>query len=274
MLITDWTPNNGAVFDRPVFAIGDVHGQAEALAGLLAHLEALPGAREGELIFLGDLIDRGPDTLGAVATAFAARDRWRAVQHLPGNHELMLLAALQGDCDACTTWLANGGMDVILEIDLERNMTLDAALDALRARLPEDWTRTYGEGPTHLRRAGGGRVLFVHAGIHPRRDLAETFAQDRFARSDDHWAWIRQPFLGWPKGWGHLGLDLVVHGHTPATTHPLEDACQAAELLDVVADFGCVCLDAGAMRRPQLVAAEFRGERHRLHVLEAPRLDY
>lgn len=270
MLITDWTNNNGVTFDAPVFAIGDVHGQAQALTRMLTHLETLPGATDGELIFLGDLIDRGPDTLGAVAAAFGARARWRAVTQLPGNHELMLLAALEGHQDTRMLWLANGGMDVIEEIDTERKMTLDEATEALRARLPADWVQTYAEGPTHLRRGRDGRALFIHAGIHPRRTLEETLAMPRRDRGDDHWAWIRQPFLGWPEGWAHLGLDLVIHGHTPATTQPLDDPREAAELLDVVEAFGCICLDAGAMRRPQVAAVEFRGDRHRLHIAEAP----
>ncbi|MEM8996557.1 MAG: tetratricopeptide repeat protein [Acidobacteriota bacterium] len=58
---------------RPLFAIGDVHGHAAALAPLLEHLDRVIAAEYGsepvDLVHLGDFIDRGPDPLGVLALA-------------------------------------------------------------------------------------------------------------------------------------------------------------------------------------------------------------
>ncbi len=77
--------------------IGDVHGELSALNVLLERLE-----REGDyfLIFLGDLIDRGPDSLGVVRRVRALVDSGRA-QCLLGNHELNLL---RGDKKPGSYW--------------------------------------------------------------------------------------------------------------------------------------------------------------------------
>ncbi len=49
------------------YAIGDIHGRADLLARLLARIEAHRAGRPRRLVFLGDAIDRGPDSAGAVA---------------------------------------------------------------------------------------------------------------------------------------------------------------------------------------------------------------
>ena len=99
------------------------------------------------------------------------------------------------------------------------------------------------EGPTHLE-AGG--FLLVHAGLDPHAERAAFLAQPRSrVRHDEHWAWVREPFLGWTGGWGADGHGVVVHGHTPATHRPIRTLGQAEALLDVVATHGRLCLDAG-----------------------------
>src|SRR5689334_2268954 len=69
------------------FAIGDVHGCQTALQTLLAQL-ALQA--EDKLIFLGDLIDRGPDAKGVIESVLQLRQE-RLVEVIEGNHEEMLL---------------------------------------------------------------------------------------------------------------------------------------------------------------------------------------
>jgi len=271
MLTTDWRPNAGVIFENQTFAVGDVHGQAEALGELLAHLAGLEqhGA-ERELIFLGDLIDRGPDTLGAARAAFAARDMFETVVLLPGNHELMLLAAMKGSMDSALLWLGNGGHDVLDELQLPPKTNWADTFAALEAALPEGWCEAYENGPTHLRRGRARDALFIHAGIHPHLPIEEFLARPRLERDDMHWAWIRQPFLDWQGGWDQHDLKLIMHGHTPATTRPIEDGATLEKLLDHTEAHGCICLDAGAMRRPQVAAVEFIKDQHRLHLRPAP----
>ncbi|MFZ3583192.1 metallophosphoesterase [Loktanella sp. DJP18] len=106
-----------------LLVIGDVHGQNAALRGVLTGLGRVstPG-KPRVLVFLGNLIDRGPDSLGCLNTAFndaASRARADEVVYLPGNHELLLAdtflearageAAMKHPRAAGGIWAMNGG---------------------------------------------------------------------------------------------------------------------------------------------------------------------
>jgi serine/threonine protein phosphatase 1 len=267
--------------DTAVFAVGDVHGHKRKLAELLDGLADVrtPGKRR-HLVFLGDLLDRGPDSVGTFHLAATAGREYGFddVTYLPGNHELMLLDAMDWMANPLRAgakpvlnaepklgnWLVNGGMAVLEEV----KPTWGAGdwmgdRDALVEALPLwngvpllDHLRTCA---THLR---VGDAVFVHAGVAPKRPLADTLDLDRASHLDSkvgdrHWAWVRKPFLEWPFGWTEDGRcakgdgkpgKLVVHGHTaPAgvRTGWLDDP----ELL--LRNFGKfhsarLCLDGGA----------------------------
>ena len=201
-----------------IFAIGDIHGGADLLAGLLDHARALPRRAAHRLVVqLGDLIDRGPRSLAALDLAAEAAHRAGAdvAVGLMGNHEQMLLYALSGEgwphAQAYELWIDNGGDAVLHEIfgaGWRRGHTPAKVRDALGIRL--DHLRDL---RSHWR---SGDVVFVHAGLSPRIPpdafLATGWAQD-FAtlREDEHWAWIRGPFL---RAARHHGL-FVCHGHSP-----------------------------------------------------------
>ena len=70
-------------------AIGDIHGHSRALAALLENVKPQP---QDTLVFLGDSIDRGPDSRGVVEQVIALQERCHVVP-LMGNHEEMLLNA-------------------------------------------------------------------------------------------------------------------------------------------------------------------------------------
>src|SRR4029453_12966291 len=94
------------------YAVGDVHGRLDLLNQLLALIEQdveRSPARKSLLIFLGDLIDRGPDSRGVV-------ERLRTYRHDPlrtfflgGNHEEVLLRLLAGERGILASWLKFGG---------------------------------------------------------------------------------------------------------------------------------------------------------------------
>jgi serine/threonine protein phosphatase 1 len=268
-LSTEWADNKGPIFDIPTFAIGDVHGQAGALERLLGHIDSLSlDDAEREIIFTGDLVDRGPESLRAIELAVEACDRFDVSTLLPGNHELMMMTCLMGEGrrEDFSRWYDNGGKAVLNEVGPYEANNLDEAFKKIIDRLDTRFIDTIMRGPTHLIR---NRTLFVHAGILPDENMQDFLSQSRFAPPHPmHWAWIRQPFLSWQGGWQDHGLDLVVHGHTPVTTRMIETTKDAAFLLDQVTDHSCICLDAGAMRVPQVVAVEFRGAEHRLHIAQ------
>ena len=188
------------------YAVGDIHGRLDLLNLLLAEIEADIAAREPRktfLIFLGDLIDRGPESAGVV-------ERLRTYQHrdvrtifLGGNHEEVLLNIIQGKKGVLPSWLKFGGAQCAESygIDPERlgMMEEGAAIDLVRARVPREHAQFIDSFADTFR---FGDYLFVHAGIRP------GVALDEQNRSDLRW--IRDPFLSDAKEHGFT----VVHGHT------------------------------------------------------------
>src|SRR3954452_25398799 len=83
--------------DLEIFAIGDIHGRPDLLEALLAEAETAPReAATRQLLFTGDLVDRGPDSLGALALAAEAGARIGASETiaLMGNHEILMRLSL------------------------------------------------------------------------------------------------------------------------------------------------------------------------------------
>jgi serine/threonine protein phosphatase 1 len=212
--------------DLEIVVVGDIHGRSDLLEALLAEVPALE-APARRLVFTGDLVDRGPDSLGALRLAAAAGERIGAAETvgLMGNHELLMRLTLDPATPVKTAlvalrvWLGNGGGAVAEEIIGARAPRNDArrTLAALREAAPE-WILAWLAGLRTHHRSGG--VLFVHAGVNPKLPL-ETFLSARWdeplGQVDEkaHWAWVRGPFLDCrPDERGFQGY-FVVHGHTP-----------------------------------------------------------
>lgn len=187
------------------YAIGDVHGRLDLLDRLLTAIDEDRRAREPvgevEIILLGDLIDRGPQSAGVVRRVMAGVEG-AAVHALMGNHEELMLDALDGDRGRLKSWLRVGG-DVALEswglppALLEDE--LDAVLAAARTAVTPAERSWLGKRPLLLRR---GDYAFVHAGVRPGIPL------DRQVRED--MLWIRGDFLESSRDHGAM----VVHGHS------------------------------------------------------------
>ena len=123
--------------ERPILAVGDVHGRLDLLRAIHRHLEekVLPEARAHGtplVAHLGDHIDRGPDSLGCLLAADAFAPEGCETPLLPGNREQMALDALDGREDI-DLWMMNGGISVLDGMD--RNMFAELSrgpLDRLR----------------------------------------------------------------------------------------------------------------------------------------------
>ncbi|AMV28833.1 diadenosine tetraphosphatase [Gemmata sp. SH-PL17] len=92
-----------------VLAIGDVHGCLVALNDLLAWVQP---TRADDLIFLGDYVDRGPDTRGVINRLIELKQT-RPVVCLRGNHEIMMLQARDGGRPERKMWLGVGGVQAL-----------------------------------------------------------------------------------------------------------------------------------------------------------------
>lgn len=173
------------------FVVGDIHGCLGSLTRLLEKCGRFAAGRPARFIFLGDYIDRGPDSAGVVELIMAmqAAEPDKVIA-LAGNHE-DFLQRLDRPADIAL-WLDNGGDETLASYDA-----------ASVADLPADhliWLRNL---PTHF---DDGLRFFVHAGIRPDVPL------DRQTPSD--LLWIREPFLSSTAAFGRL----IVHGHTPTKT--------------------------------------------------------
>jgi serine/threonine protein phosphatase 1 len=170
------------------FAIGDVHGCLAKLNALLAKCVSFANGRPSQFIFLGDYIDRGPDSAGVVQTIMDIQGADPSgVVALSGNHEELLRDAHK--YDAVAEWLMNGG-----------SATLRSYGVAAPSLIPGNHLSWLERLPDHH---DDGQRFFVHAGIRPGVPLNQ--------QSRDDLLWIREPFLSSSVDHGRL----IVHGHTP-----------------------------------------------------------
>ena len=231
-----------------ILAIGDVHGCAEyldAMLGLLdrIHTRARHRGRRGELVMVGDYVDRGPDSLGVLerlgAGIGAALNT--PVHLLLGNHDQLLAACLHvmPDPEILELWFENGGHTTMAECGIGAD---DVAADPaevsarLRARLGREGIRVLRE-LAHTWRCGN--YLFVHGGVDPSRALEVHSATEL--------VWMREPFLD-GAGWRHPFA--VVHGHTPCVPEVLPHR---------------IAIDSGCFHTGVLTAVELADDRLRFH---------
>lgn len=221
--VSAWHPAPFDTGDETLFAVGDVHGcalQLEALLEAIAELAA-EAPVPTRLIFLGDLIDRGPDSLG-VLELWAREPQAHGVDQvhrLMGNHEMTLLLAI-GDgphaASARQLWLGEhmGGAPVLAQMRMRVGRP-EAPLDQALVESALD-------GPVlaHLRSMAPhlriGNLLFVHGGLRPQADVDTWLSRPWTGFRDAEWAWIMADFLQWQQGFGGIR---VVHGHTPPQRH-------------------------------------------------------
>lgn len=188
------------------YAVGDIHGRLDLLEQLLARIEEdaeKRPARKTSLIFVGDLIDRGPDSRGVVERLRTYRHHRIRPYFLAGNHEEVLLRLLAGERGILTSWLQFGGAECLKSYDCElaelSGSSEATSLQRVREAIPESHSSFIGGFADTL---AFGDYLFVHAGIRPGVDLS--------LQSQSDLRWIRSPFLEDETDHGMV----VVHGHT------------------------------------------------------------
>lgn len=190
-----------------VYAIGDIHGRHDLLTELLVKIDAddkARGSADTQIVFLGDLVDRGPDSAGVIDIAMGLRGQGRKVRYLMGNHEeVFLKACRERDIKTLRFFLKIGGDATLQSYPITRaeymGLDLEELADRLATLVPEE----------HLAFLEGfedmiviGDYAFVHAGIRPGIPL------DQQRKSDLRW--IREEFVGQR---GDLEK-VIVYGHT------------------------------------------------------------
>jgi serine/threonine protein phosphatase 1 len=219
------------------YAIGDVHGRLDLLDRLLAKIEADARKRSEKktyVVFLGDLIDRGPDSATVVERLRTYAPDFATPVFIVGNHEEVLLRALDGEASILRDWLQFGGAECVLSygLDPEQLSELEPAeaIVRLRGAVPRSHVDFIGRFADTFR---FGDYLFVHAGIRPGIELLD---QDQFDLR-----WIREPFLSNDEQHGVV----VVHGHT--IVRQVDERANR------------ICIDTGAYHSGVLTAVAIEG---------------
>lgn len=188
------------------YVVGDVHGRLDLLEDLLAKIHAelqRHPARKALLVFVGDLIDRGPSSAQVIERLRTYKRSGVQPVFLLGNHEEVLLRIIKGDESLIWSWLQFGGLQCLQSYGVDpeqiRHFSGPELVKAIQAAIPASHVE-FLEGFIDSCRFGG--YLFVHAGIRPGVALE--------LQSQSDLRWIREPFLFDDTDHGFV----VVHGHT------------------------------------------------------------
>lgn len=194
-----------------IYAVGDIHGRADLLAETIARIDddlrrrPIEHARE---VYLGDYIDRGPDSKGVI-DQLAVRMVHRQAVCLRGNHEEIFETFLRNDPAIIEYWARLGALHTLASYDVSvgSSATRQTPLE-IQGALRHAFPRTHDLFLRCLRNSFAcGDFLFVHAGIRPGIPVMEQNSEDLL--------WIRDEFLNSTMDHGFV----VVHGHTPVS-HP------------------------------------------------------
>ncbi|MDX2068967.1 MAG: metallophosphoesterase family protein [Haliscomenobacter sp.] len=196
-------------------AISDIHGCNATFEALLQQINF---SKADQLFLLGDYLDRGPSSKQVLDTIFRLKAEGYHLQCLRGNHEEMLLWALNGHGYNLESFLRNGG---------------DTTLASFAVKKPRDIPRQYLDFLENLPFwIESDEYIFVHAGLHFVQGSNPFEHQDQML-------WIRNWAIDLDLEW--LGERYVVHGHTPTPNTTIQQLFRHFNGLRVInIDAGCV----------------------------------
>jgi serine/threonine protein phosphatase 1 len=229
--------------DMRLYAIGDVHGCDDLLAGMHRRIAEDLAARptgDHRIIHVGDYGDRGPDSAAVIGQLAALVAADRHVICLRGNHDQMLIGFLDDPDESGPMLLGNGGDATLRSYGVMPTMTglvdgeFAALSEKLAAKMPESHRAFLRSLPLTVR---FGDYFFCHAGIRPGVPLDRQDPQDLI--------WIREEFLWDDSDHGVV----VVHGHTPANQPEVRS--------------NRINVDTGAVFGGRLACVVLEGTKHR-----------
>lgn len=182
------------------FAIGDVHGCAGLLGELLEEIE-LKAQKHGmdyRIVLLGDIIDRGPDSRRAMDLVIATLRDVPGSKLILGNHESLLLRAIDGDDFDIYRWTSQGGEVALHSYGFPAGERVTA--EAIRSVIGEEHIACMQVAEHYVELE---QHILVHAGVRPGIPIKRQSLHDLM--------WIREGFLDCVESFGKI----IVHGHTP-----------------------------------------------------------
>jgi len=190
------------------FVVGDVHGRCAQLQRLL---EIVPRDEAADtVVFLGDLIDRGPDAPGCIAFVMKLQDENPdRVLCLRGNHEQMLLDFMEGSANLWITPVTGGERTFEQYVGRALNITSEQDLDdagrAIENALPAEHLEFFHTLPFYHE---DDYAIYVHAGLEPEKHPKDTPPQSLLWMRDME---FYKNYRGKP----------CIFGHTPTPLLPL-----------------------------------------------------
>jgi serine/threonine protein phosphatase 1 len=189
-----------------IYVLGDIHGCSALLKEKFTVIDAdvarNPGSRPVE-VFLGDYIDRGPNSAHTL-DLLIERSLSRETVFLKGNHEAFFLDVLRYPAKL-EDWRQFGGLQTLMSYGIQPTLNPDTAeqndlIRALVEVMPDSHLKFLKSlKPSFL----CGDFFFVHAGVRPGIPLGEQHETDLL--------WIRNEFLDSDENFDKF----IVHGHTP-----------------------------------------------------------
>jgi serine/threonine protein phosphatase 1 len=225
-----------------VYAIGDIHGRRDLLDKLTDQIrkdawERLPANSQPVVVFLGDYVDRGPESRGVIDHLLHGLPQSWSCRFLKGNHEEAMLEFLR-DPQFGATWRDYGGLETLNSYGViprrdGAKIDWDATARDFAAALPVEHRQFLDRlSPFEV----VGDYIFVHAGLRPGLPLDFQSEKDLF--------WIRDDFLIGRRAHEKT----IVHGHTPGET--------------VLRGPGRIGIDTGAYMTGRLTALGLQAAEH------------
>ena len=221
-----------------VYAISDIHGCADLLQKMFTVIDkdlATIGSGRAIHVFLGDYIDRGPESCRTIDLLIERGEKHESV-FLKGNHEAFLFDVLKTPSQL-QDWKQFGGLQTLTSYGLRPSLNPDAdeqsdLIGQLAQAIPPHQRRFF----NNLRlRYVCGDFFFVHAGVRPGVALADQQEQDLL--------WIRDEFLTSEERFAKY----IVHGHTPVREPDIR--------------FNRINIDTGAYATGNLTLLTIQGDR-------------
>lgn len=203
---------------KVIYAVGDLHGRLDLLIAIRKIIAADAKKHEFEdkkIVYLGDYIDRGPESAGVIDALMNKPVKDFTEIHIKGNHEEMMYKCLDAHNRSIAgrssygswrdMWLTNGGIPTLESYGVDMNMAAQVWKTEIQKVTKEHlyWMKKL---PC---RYVEDNYVFVHAGLRPGVPL--------YDQKNEEMMWIRDRFLH-AEGphLDHMGNPyIVVHGHCP-----------------------------------------------------------
>lgn len=185
---------------KHTFAIGDVHGCAALLDNLLdaIKIKALEESLDYRVVFLGDIIDRGPDSSAAMDLVISTLRDVPGSKLILGNHESLLLRAIDGDDFDIYNWRSQGGDETLRSYGMTGGAC--ATSESIRDTIGAEHLACMAAAEHYVELE---HHILVHAGVRPGIVIENQTHYDLM--------WIRDGFIDCVESFGKI----VIHGHTP-----------------------------------------------------------